>query len=161
MRRRAPRLSPRAIEYLLSILERARHKGYARQYELIEDLGVSKPTASLMVKKLRRAGYLEVEGEKIRLSEGGLKLVRELAWRHGVIEIALFELGLSREGACRIAWRIAQEIPAEDIERIWIRLGSPRSCPCGCQIPMTDNWAGDRMIETCVAFRAGRRLERP
>ncbi|MEM1976845.1 MAG: hypothetical protein QXX29_02990, partial [Nitrososphaerota archaeon] len=69
--------------------------------------------------------------------------------------------GLSREGACRIAWRIAQEIPAEDIERIWIRLGSPRSCPCGCQIPMTGNWTGDRMIETCVAFRAGRRLERP
>lgn len=161
MRRRAPRLSLRAMEYLLSILGRSRDKGYARQYEIIEDLGVSKPTASLMVKKLRRDGYLEVEGEKIRLSDGGVKLIRELVWKHGVIEWALFELGIPREGACRIAWRIIQEIPAEDVERIWMRLGSPRSCPCGHRIPMLNGLADVREIKACMAFKAGRGLERP
>jgi Mn-dependent DtxR family transcriptional regulator len=154
-----PRLSPRAVEYLLSVLRRSRGKGYARQYEIIEDLGVSKPTASLMVKKLKQVGYLKVEGEKIMLSEMGERLVRELVRRHGIIESALFELGLSREGACGVAWRIVQEIPAEDAERIWTRLGSPRSCPCGHQIPNIQ--AGVEEIEPCIAFKAGRRAARP
>ncbi len=152
-----PKLSPRAIEYLLSVLRRSRGKGYARQYEIVEDLGVSKPTASLMVKKLRCVGYLRVEGEKIMLSEMGEKLVWELIRRHGIIESALFELGLSREGACRLAWRIVQEIPAEDIERIWIKLGSPESCPCGYRIPSIHKGASMKEVEPCIAFRAGRR----
>ncbi|MCF3652565.1 MAG: metal-dependent transcriptional regulator [Aigarchaeota archaeon] len=155
------KLSPRAIEYLLSVLRRSRGKGYARQYEIIEDLGVSKPTASLMVKKLKRVGYLKVEGEKIMLSEVGERLVRELVRRHGIIESALFELGLSREGACRVAWRIVQEIPAEDAERIWIKLGSPASCPCGYRIPSTHREAGIEGVEPCIAFRASRRTARP
>jgi Mn-dependent DtxR family transcriptional regulator len=158
---RGLRLSPRAIEYLLSILMRSRGKGYARQYEIIEDLGISKPTASLMVRKLRRVGCLKVEGEKIRLSEVGERLVRELVRRHGIIERALFELGLSRERACGVAWRIVQEIPAEDAERIWMRLGSPRSCPCGYRIPSIHEEAGAEEIEPCVTFRAGRRTARP
>jgi Mn-dependent DtxR family transcriptional regulator len=158
---RGLRLSPRAIEYLLSILMRSRGKGYARQYEIIEDLGISKPTASLMVRKLRRVGCLKVEGEKIRLSEVGERLVRELVRRHGIIESALFELGLSRERACGVAWRIVQEIPAEDAELIWMRLGSPRSCPCGYRIPSIRGEAGAEGIEPCVAFRAGRRTARP
>jgi len=155
------KLSPRAIEYLLSVLRRSWGKGYARQYEIIEDLGVSKPTASLMVKKLKRVGYLKVEGEKIMLSEVGERLVRELVRRHGIIESALFELGLSRRGACRVAWRIVQEIPPEDAERIWIKLGSPTSCPCGYRIPSIRREAGIEGVEPCITFRASRRTARP
>lgn len=161
MRGRFSRLSSRAVEYLLSILERSRDKGYARQYEIVEDLGVSKPTASLMVRKLREAGYLEVRGEKIMLSRMGRELVLELIWRHGVIESALVRLGLSPERACRTAWRIIQDIPAEDVKRIWSGLGSPSSCPCGYPMPVPDKGVRIEEVETCTAFRSGRSAERP
>ncbi len=159
MKPRASRLSLRAIEYLLSIFKRSKDKGYARQYEIIEDLGISKPTASLMVKKLRDIGYLEVREERIRLSRRGEKLVLELIWKHGVIESALVELGLSLKCACRIAWRIIQEIPVEDVKQIWIRLGLPRSCPCGHLIPLLDEEASAEEVEPCVAFKPGQARE--
>ena len=160
MRSRRLRLSSRAIEYLLVVLKRSRDKGYARQYELIEDLGISRPTASLMVKKLKQIGYLRVDGGKIRLSRVGMKLIRELVWKHGIIESALYELGLTREGACRIAWRIVQEIPVNDAERIWIKLGSPRSCPCGKQIPSIHEEVSVEEIETCMIFKSCQRSPR-
>ena len=72
----ASQLSQRRIEYLISIFRHSKKRGYARQYELIRDLGISKPTASLMVRKLRRVR------RRFKRSYGSMELSRArwLSW---------------------------------------------------------------------------------
>ncbi len=156
-------LSPRKVEYLISIFRHSKKKGYARQYELIDDLGVSKPTASLMVKKLRDAGYIEIKDEKIMLNDKGEKAIQEILWKHGVIEAALVKLGLSQGGACKLSWRIIQEVPKEAAMRIWETLGSPDHCPCGYTLPKLDEKVDIANYEVCLTYRRSitRELESP
>lgn len=156
----ASQLSRRKIEYLLSIFRHSKRRGYARQYELIGDLGVSKPTASLMVRKLRDDGLLEIRGGKVMLNQRGEKAVQEILWKHGVVESALVKLGLSREGACEVAWRIIQELSNEVVKQIWEKLGLPDQCPCGYLFPKIGERVDVRSYETCLTFRKRRALNR-
>lgn len=148
------------MEYLISIFKHSKKRGYARQYELIKDLGVSKPTASLMVKKLKDEGYLEIRSDRIILNRRGEKAVQEILWKHGVVESALVELGLSREGACEIAWKIVQELPNETVRRIWERLGLPDQCPCGYLFPGIEEDVDVMSYEACLTSRRRRGLNR-
>ena len=153
-------LSRRRIEYLISIFRHSKKRGYARQYELVRDLGVSKPTASLMVRKLRDEGYLEIRGGRITLNWRGEKAVQEILWKHGVVESALVELGLSREGACEIAWKILQDLPNETVKRVWENLGLPDRCPCGYLFPKLGENVSVMNYEACLTFRRRRALDR-
>ncbi len=156
-------LSSRKIEYLISIFQHSKKKGYARQYELIDDLGVSKPTASLMVKKLKDSGYVKVHKGKIMLNDEGERVIQEILWKHGVIESALVRLGLSHRRACEISWKIIQEIPKETARKIWKKLGSPSHCPCGYSLPSLDGRVNITCYEACLTYKqtAIRRPEPP
>ncbi|HDD42608.1 MAG TPA: metal-dependent transcriptional regulator [Nitrososphaeria archaeon] len=156
----ASQLSRRRVEYLISIFRHSKKRGYARQYELIRDLGVSKPTASLMVRKLRDEGLLEIRGGKVMLNRKGEKTIQEILWKHGVIESALVKLGLSREGACELAWKIIQELSNEMVKQIWEKLGLPDRCPCGYPFPKLGENVDVMSYEACLTFRRRRALDR-
>ena len=146
------KLSPRRIDYLIAVFKCCKEKGYARQYEIVDELGVAKPTASLMIRRLRDEGYLQVRRRKIFLGKKGEEAIREALWKHGVMESALVKLGLSSREACEISWSIVDRIPRNAVERIWRSLGSPDSCPCGYELPI-----GERDIlsyEVCMISKA-------
>ena len=148
------KLSLRRIDYLIAVFKCCKEKGYARQHEIIDELGVAKPTASLMIGRLRDEGYLQVRRRKIFLGRKGEEAIREALWKHGVMESALVKLGLSSKEACEISWSIVDRIPRSAVERIWRSLGSPDSCPCGYELP-TDE--GDVLsYEVCMASRNSR-----
>ncbi|RLG10408.1 MAG: hypothetical protein DRN64_02930, partial [Thaumarchaeota archaeon] len=125
-----------------------------RQHEIIDELGVAKPTASLMIGRLRDEGYLQVRRRKIFLGRKREEAIRAALWKHGVMESALVKLGLSSKEACEISWSIVDRIPRSAVERIWRSLGSPDSCPCGYELP-TDE--GDVLsYEVCMVSRNSR-----
>ncbi|RLG07895.1 MAG: hypothetical protein DRN59_00310 [Thaumarchaeota archaeon] len=150
------KLSPRRIDYLIAVFKCSKGKGYARQREIIEELGIAKPTASLMIKKLREEGYLEIRERRIFLDKKGEKMIEEALWKHGVLENAFVKLGLSSREACEISWRILDRVPSKIVERIWRNIGMPDRCPCGYLLP-----TGDREdilnFEVCKASDSLRR----
>lgn len=129
------RLSVRELDYLLAIFKKYVREGYARNKQIVEELKVSKSTASLMVKKLSRRGLVTETGRRLRLTDKGERVVAEKLWRHCVLENALHFLGTSVKDSCRISWKIEHVFPTEVLEEIWERLGRPLECPCGIKFP--------------------------
>lgn len=128
-------LSQREIDYLMVIFKRCGEVGYARNKEIVKELNVSKSTASLMLKKLSKVGLIKKSRRKIELTSRGKKALTELSWRHCVVECALSSLGVSLKDSCRAGWKIGGSLSKEMIEELWEKLGKPRMCPCGFEIP--------------------------
>ena len=146
-------LTVREIEYLLTVFRYSRKKGYARQFEVLNELNVDKSTASLMIKKLVRKGYLTTRKREIILAKKGRRAVKEILWKHGVLENALVKLGVSSEEACAVTWEISNKIPREMVECIWVKLGKPDTCPCGYRFPSVDQEVDLEGFEVCLTYR--------
>ncbi|MEN2973965.1 MAG: metal-dependent transcriptional regulator [Candidatus Caldarchaeales archaeon] len=129
------KISARELEYLLTIFRRSMEDGYARNKQIVEELKVSKSTASLMIKKLSRMGLVVKVGRRFRLTSYGEHLVVEKLWKHGVLEAALYSLGTPLRDSCRISWKIEDVFSREVVDDIWEKLGRPKSCPCGYMLP--------------------------
>jgi len=154
-------LSFREIDYLIAVFSHSKGKGYTRQLEILEELNVTKSTASLMIKKLVNKGYMRLDGRKIMLAEKGRTAVKEILWRHGVIESALTKLGLSSIQACEVTWKIAQKIPRNIVESIWRKLGRPDCCPCGYRFPHVNQEVDPENFEVCYTFKNASISKRP
>ncbi|MEM2069005.1 MAG: metal-dependent transcriptional regulator [Nitrososphaerota archaeon] len=128
------KISLRELDYLLAIFKKSRGSGYARNKHVVEELGVSKSTASLMIKKLRRIG-LVCGSRKLKLTSVGEDILIEKFWKHGVIENALHRLGIPLDESCRLSWRIEPLLSRELVEHIWKTLNEPSRCPCGINLP--------------------------
>lgn len=152
-------LSKREIDYLLTVFKGVKERGYARHREIVEELGVSKPTVSLMVKKLEEKGLVEPAGKGVRLTEKGAGTVAEILRRHCVIETAFVSLGVSLEDACRLSWETVPILPDNAVSRIWESLGMPSKCPCGFKFPSSSK--GEQVEEYEVCFPKGKLRARP
>ena len=90
----------RVEDYLEAIYRLSREKGYISTVELSESLGVRPPTASSMVVKLARSGYLVHQRYRgMRLTESGNKVARSVVRRHQTIEELLSMLGVPKKTA--------------------------------------------------------------
>ena len=90
----------RVEDYLEAIYRLSREKGYISTVELSESLGVRPPTASSMVAKLARSGYLVHQRYRgMKLTESGNKVARSVARRHQTIEELLSMLGVPKKTA--------------------------------------------------------------
>ncbi len=131
-------LSIREADYLVALYVKGGASRPVKPSALAEVLGVAKPTATLMLKKLIMQGLVKrVEGG-YELTGEGLRLVKEIIWRHGVVEGALLKLGLSKDEACMVARLIELNIPMSSLQCIWRNLGCPMECPHGFRISVDD-----------------------
>ena len=72
-----------AEDYLEQILILLEEKGYARSTDIAESLGVTKPSVSVAMKKLRENGYISMEkGGLISLTDKGYPIARRTYDRH-------------------------------------------------------------------------------
>ncbi len=127
----AESLSIRDVDYLLAI---KRANGAARVSQISNMVHVAKSTASLMLKKLMSYGLVKHVGRGYMLTEKGEEVIKEISWRHAVVETALAELGIPLDEACRAARLIELYLPRETVLKLWIALGRPSRCPHGDQI---------------------------
>ncbi|MHB9149290.1 MAG: metal-dependent transcriptional regulator [Thermoleophilia bacterium] len=124
-------------EYLESIYKLNLRGGRVIAARLAEDLGVSAPTVTEMLRRLREGGYVCAEPEKdIRLTEVGVEAAEVLVRRHRLSERLLTDiLGMpwsqAHEEACKFEHVISPEVEA----RLAKVLDHPSTCPHGNPIP--------------------------
>jgi len=103
---------------------------------LASEVGVSLPTASIMVRRLASRGLLELrEGVGVRLTDEGFQALIEYLWKYGILEVAFTRAGLDPERAREAAASSADRLPREVAEALCSVLGNPARCPHGRPIP--------------------------
>ena len=94
-------------------------KGYVRSVDIADGLGVTKPSVSYAVKRLRENGYINMDDDGfITLNESGLKIAEEIYNRHQVLTALLMDIGVDEEIACQDACEIEHVISQTSFDAI-------------------------------------------
>lgn len=108
-----------AEDYLESILMLQERLGTVRSIDIVNELGHSKPSVSVAMKKLRENGYISMAADgTITLNESGMKIASRVYKRHKTMT-RLFELlGVSTEVAMTDACKVEHDLSDETFDRI-------------------------------------------
>ena len=103
-----------AEDYLEAMLILQEKHGYIRSIDIAKHLGVTKPSVSYAVKRLRESGYINMEANgPITLAPAGLRIAKRIYERHKALTAFLEKLGVSQEqaeeDACKIEHVISHE----------------------------------------------------
>ncbi len=103
-----------AEDYLEQILMLLESKGYARSTDIAEALGVTKPSVSVAMKKLRENGYISMEkGGLISLTDKGFAIARRTYDRHLALTRFFISIGVdeatARKDACKVEHDLSEE----------------------------------------------------
>ena len=103
-----------AEDYLEAILRLRETKGQVRSVDISLLLGVTKPSVSFAMKKLRENEYIHMDQENlITLTKKGEEIAMRIYDRHKTIMSFLtaigVEEGIAREDACKIEHDISEE----------------------------------------------------
>jgi DtxR family Mn-dependent transcriptional regulator len=105
--------------------------------DLADNLGVSPGTITAMVKKLAERRLVDHTPYKgVELTEDGRRLAVAAIRRHRVVERFLSDmLGYAWNEADRLAPAFEHDLPDEVLERLFVALDRPTTCPHGFPIP--------------------------
>ena len=106
-------------DYLETILMLCRQQGAARSVDIAAHLGVTKPSVSFAMKKLRESGYILMgDDNRITLTETGEAIACRVLERHTLLTTMLMMLGVSEETARADACKIEHDLSEETFEAI-------------------------------------------
>ena len=116
-----------AEDYLETILVLKERHGIVHSIDIVNELGYSKPSISIAMKKLRENGYISMAADgSITLSESGLAIASRVYQRHTVIAELFTLLGVSPETSAEDACKVEHQISDETFERIQEFVNSKR-----------------------------------
>lgn len=100
--------------YLETILVLKNRLGLVRSIDIANEMGFSKPTISVAMKKYREDGlvYMDDQGF-INLTEEGRDIAEKIYERHQVISYVLMALGVSEKHATEDACKMEHDISDE------------------------------------------------
>ena len=108
-----------AEDYLEAILRLREQKGFVRSVDIAALLGVTKPSVSFAMKKLRENGYITMaEDNLITLTETGAEIALRVYNRHKTLVTVLTSIGVSEETAREDACKIEHDISEETFEAL-------------------------------------------
>ena len=108
-----------AEDYLESILIISEQKGHVRAIDIVNHLGISKPSVSVYLKNLRENGYVNInEKGHLSLTDAGLKIAEKIYERHKILSSMLISLGVTPETALKDACKIEHDLSDETFEAI-------------------------------------------
>ena len=106
-------------DYLEAILRLRETKGQVRSVDIAQLLGVTKPSVSFAMKKLRENGYITMaEDNLITLTETGAEIALRVYNRHKTLVTFLMSIGVSEETAREDACKIEHDISEETFEAL-------------------------------------------
>ncbi len=106
-------------DYLESILKLRQQGKAVRSIDVVADLGYSKPSVSVGMKRLREAGYITVDKDGIlSLTESGETVARRIISRHRTLTEFFIRLGVSPEVAERDACKVEHDLSDETFEKL-------------------------------------------
>ncbi len=108
-----------AEDYLESILILQERLGQVRSIDIVNELGYSKPSVSIAMKKLRENGYISMSGDgHITLNETGMKIAAQIYERHKIICRLFISLGVDPKIAAEDACKVEHDLNDETFARI-------------------------------------------
>lgn len=109
-----------AIEnYLETILVLSKKKPELHAVDICAELGYSRPTLSVVLKKMRDEGLIIVDDlNHIAMTEKGREIAEAVYERHTILAKMLMSFGVSEEAAHRDACKMEHDISDESFECI-------------------------------------------
>ncbi len=131
-----PGVHPPNEQYLEAIFNLEEEGSHVIQARLAERVGHSAPTVSEMVHRLKEAGFIEVTGRSLSLTQSGRELATSVIRKHRLAERLLTDIiGLPWHKVHAEADRW-EHVISDDVEaRLVVLLGNPPTCPHGNPIP--------------------------
>lgn len=106
-------------DYLETILMLCKESGTARSVDIAAHLGVTKPSVSFAMKKLRENGYILMgDDNRITLTDAGEAIAGRILERHDLLTRMLIMLGVNEETARQDACKIEHDLSDEAFEAI-------------------------------------------
>lgn len=108
-----------AEDYLESILIVRERLGSVRSIDIVNELGYSKPSVSIAMKKLRENGYISMaEDGAITLNDTGLEIATRIYGRHRTLTELFVILGVPPGIAAEDACKVEHDLHNETFARI-------------------------------------------
>jgi len=108
-----------AEDYLESILVLKERRGVVHSIDIVNELGYSKPSVSIAMKKLRENGYISMSPDgSITLNESGLAIASRVYDRHKTITQLFMLLGVSPDAAAEDACKVEHDLSDETFAKI-------------------------------------------
>ena len=112
-----------AEDYLETILMLYETRGEVRSVDIAAEMGVTKPSVSVAMKKLRESGLIEMDRDNlITLTAEGMSIAQKVFNRHRVITRFLMQIGVNEEDAKNDACKIEHDISPATFEAILAQL---------------------------------------
>ncbi len=122
-------LGKSAEDYLESMLILKEKNGYVRSVDISELLGVTKPSVSNAMKRLREEGYIEMNRSGfITVTEKGLEIANKIYTRHKKLTDYFIALGVDPEVAEDDACKIEHDISDQTFEALCDCLEHCKTC---------------------------------
>lgn len=108
-----------AENYLEVILVLQERLSAVRSIDIVNELGFSKPSVSIAMKRLRENGYIDMQSDgHITLTEAGLQIANKVYGRHRLLMQFFIHLGVSEAAADADACKIEHDLSEETYEKI-------------------------------------------
>ena len=108
-----------AEDYLETILMLTQRMGKVRSIDVVNELGFTKASVSIAMKKLRENGYILMDGDNLlSLTPAGEAIADRIYLRHTVLTQMFVALGVSEETARQDACKIEHDLSDETFEAI-------------------------------------------
>ena len=108
-----------AEDYLESMLVLKEKNGYIRSVDIATHLGVTKPSVSNAMKRLREEGYIEMNRSGfITVTEKGMEIADKIYTRHKKLTSYFITLGVDPEIAEEDACKIEHDISDQTFEAL-------------------------------------------
>ncbi|NLF45093.1 MAG: metal-dependent transcriptional regulator [Syntrophomonadaceae bacterium] len=105
--------------YLETIFMLLQKQDSIRSIDVVNEMGYSKPTISVMMKQLREGGFIEIdESGYITLTNVGLDIAKRVYERHVLLTEILIKLGVTEEVAHEDACKVEHQLSKESFARI-------------------------------------------
>lgn len=108
-----------AENYLEAILMLQQKKGYVRSIDVANELGFTKPSVSVAMKKFREDGYIVIAADgAISLTDKGIKVAERVYERHEIIAKALMAIGVDEAVAYEDSCKIEHDISEQTFDKL-------------------------------------------
>ncbi len=112
-----------AEDYLESMIILKEKNGYIRSVDIAGFLGVTKPSVSNAMKRLREEGYIEMNRSGfITVTEKGMEIADKIYTRHKKLTDFFIALGVNEEVAEDDACKIEHDLSDETFEAICVHV---------------------------------------
>ncbi|OUN70891.1 transcriptional regulator [Faecalibacterium sp. An58] len=121
-----------AEDYLETILMLTERQGKVRSIDVVNELGFTKASVSIAMKKLRENGYIAVDGEgNLSLLPPGREIAERIYSRHRLLTHFFIQLGVDEKTAAADACKaehILSEVTLEKIRECALLTDAENSC---------------------------------